>query len=100
MFSQADGGGMIQFVASTRPLRADSGGPAGNDSLSIALECARRDDALPQKQREMRRHVAKQWRCQHRCSVGLGLTSAEQPVSRGKVRRGGMGGRTRVQNRM
>src|SRR5260370_40960333 len=30
----------------------------------------------------------------------VGPTPAEQPVSRGKVRRGGMGGRTRVQNRM
>jgi hypothetical protein len=46
-------------------------GPTGTDSLSIVLQCARRDDALPQKQKEMRRHVAKQWRYQHRCCRGL-----------------------------
>ena len=51
-------------------------GPTGTDSLSIALQCARRDDALPQKQKEMRRHVAKQWRYQHRCGVGFSLSPA------------------------
>jgi hypothetical protein len=51
-------------------------GPGGTDSLAIVLQCARRDDALPQKQREMRQHVAKQRLCQHRYSVVFSLTPA------------------------